>query len=566
MLILKNICFTIRKDEEKINLIKDNNLKIGKGSFVAVVGPSGCGKTTLLKIIAGINEQSSGKITWNERDLAEQDFSPIELGYVPQFSIAYDELTVQESINIAINIRVKTKDKSHAQNIYNRIVNHTGLDKLSDRRVKVLSGGQKRRLSLALELVTNPRVLLCDEVTSGLDPKSENEIVSLMHSLSKDSDRTIINVTHSLNNLDLYDSVIVLYDGFTVYHGPPSNLNHYFSVSSAEEIYPTLTKRENIEWHESWKKHSSKYEDPLLSRQTNSIEIHNQEQLLSQASAAKQFHALTLRKWKIFLRDRTQIVLHLGMLFLFPILVVLFGLDGIDQPKTIPNQDNSDVIEQLNHQVSVSKSHMKIGSLISGLVMFQVILLTLMASNNSSREIAGEREILEKEKFSGLRISSYLLSKIGFLLILVLFQSVWMGIFVQIFVPSLPGNIITKLIVLFLVNASMTSICLGISGMMRNPEQSSLLSIYLVGFQLPLSGAILALPNWISHITQPFISAYWAWSGSLDSMKGEYFGQSIDAVTQDTSLQSINICVVWLVIHIVVGLFFSYIGAKRPQW
>lgn len=566
MLILKNICFTIRKDEEKINLIKDNNLKIGKGSFVAVVGPSGCGKTTLLKIIAGINEQSSGKITWNERDLAEQDFSPIELGYVPQFSIAYDELTVQESINIAINIRVKTKDKSHAQNIYNRIVNHTGLDKLSDRRVKVLSGGQKRRLSLALELVTNPRVLLCDEVTSGLDPKSENEIVSLMHSLSKDSDRTIINVTHSLNNLDLYDSVIVLYDGFTVYHGPPSNLNHYFSVSSAEEIYPTLTKRENIEWHESWKKHSSKYEDPLLSRPTNSIEIHNQEQLLSQASAAKQFHALTLRKWKIFLRDRTQIVLHLGMLFLFPILVVLFGLDGIDQPKTIPNQDNSDVIEQLNHQVSVSKSHMKIGSLISGLVMFQVILLTLMASNNSSREIAGEREILEKEKFSGLRISSYLLSKIGFLLILVLLQSVWMGIFVQIFVPSLPGNIITKLIVLFLVNASMTSICLGISGMMRNPEQSSLLSIYLVGFQLPLSGAILALPNWISHITQPFISAYWAWSGSLDSMKGEYFGQSIDAVTQDTSLQSINICVVWLVIHIVVGLFFSYIGAKRPQW
>ncbi len=566
MLILKNICFTIRKDEEKINLIKDNNLKIGKGSFVAVVGPSGCGKTTLLKIIAGINEQSSGKITWNERDLAEQDFSPIELGYVPQFSIAYDELTVQESINIAINIRVKTKDKSHAQNIYNRIVNHTGLDKLSDRRVKVLSGGQKRRLSLALELVTNPRVLLCDEVTSGLDPKSENEIVSLMHSLSKDSDRTIINVTHSLNNLDLYDSVIVLYDGFTVYHGPPSNLNHYFSVSSAEEIYPTLTKRENIEWHESWKKHSSKYEDPLLLRQTNLIEIHNQEQLLSQASAAKQFHALTLRKWKIFLRDRTQIVLHLGMLFLFPILVVLFGLDGIDQPKTIPNQDNSDVIEQLNHQVSVSKSHMKIGSLISGLVMFQVILLTLMASNNSSREIAGEREILEKEKFSGLRISSYLLSKIGFLLILVLLQSVWMGIFVQIFVPSLPGNIITKLIVLFLVNASMTSICLGISGMMRNPEQSSLLSIYLVGFQLPLSGAILALPNWISHITQPFISAYWAWSGSLDSMKGEYFGQSIDAVTQDTSLQSINICVVWLVIHIVVGLFFSYIGAKRPQW
>ena len=140
-----------------------------------------------------------------------------------------------------------------------------------------------------------------------------------------------------------------------------------------------------------------------------------------------------------------------------------------------------------------------------------------------------------------------------------------MGVFVQICIPSLPGNIITRLIILLLVNASMTSICLGISAMMRNPEQSSLLSIYLVGFQLPLSGAILALPDWISPITQPLISAYWAWSGSLDSMKGEYFGQSIDAVTQETTLQSINICFAWLVIHIIIGLFFAYTGSKRPQ-
>ena len=131
-----------------------------------------------------------------------------------------------------------------------------------------------------------------------------------------------------------------------------------------------------------------------------------------------------------------------------------------------------------------------------------------------------QKEILEKEKFSGLHISSYIFSKIGFLSTLVFLQSIWMGVFVQICIPSLPGNIITRLIILLLVNASMTSICLGISGMMRNPEQSSLLSIYLVGFQLPLSGAILALPDWISPITQPLISGYWAWSGSLDSMKG----------------------------------------------
>ena len=78
MLNLKNINFAIKKDGEEINLINDANLKIDKGSFVAVVGPSGCGKTTLLKIIAGINEQNKGQITWDNRDLSEEDFSPIE--------------------------------------------------------------------------------------------------------------------------------------------------------------------------------------------------------------------------------------------------------------------------------------------------------------------------------------------------------------------------------------------------------------------------------------------------------------------------------------------------------
>ena len=142
--------------------------------------------------------------------------------------------------------------------------------------------------------------------------------------------------------------------------------------------------------------------------------------------------------------------------------------------------------------------------------MFQVILLTLIASNNSAREIAGEREIFEKERFGGLHTSSYIASKIAFLTILVLIQSLWMGIFVQICIPSLPGSTMTRLLILFMVTAAMTSVCLGISGIMKSPEQSSLLSIYLVGFQLPLSGAILTLPHWLEPISRPFISAFWA--------------------------------------------------------
>ena len=561
MLNLNKVNFSINKNDDEINLIKDANINISESSFVAVVGPSGCGKTTLLRIIAGINAQSSGNIYWKGRDLSVNDFNPSELGFVPQFSIAYDQLTISESIKTAIKLRSKCTTKEEINNILDKVISQTGLKEISERQVKVLSGGQMRRLSLAIELVTEPQLLLCDEVTSGLDPKSEHEIVSLMHSLSRNSDRVVVNVTHSLNHLELYDTIIVLYEGYVVYQGSPSKLTHYFSVNSAEEIYPTLTNRKDIDWHISWLKHREKY---ITASEVNDKEYKSPNNTLP-PSALNQFLALTIRRWKIFSRDKMQILLHLGMLLLFPILVAIFGLDGIDQPKTMPNQTNANVIDQLNYKISVSKSHMEIGSLISGLVMFQVILLTLMASNNSAREIAGEREIFEKEKFSGLSVSSYILSKVAFLSVLVLLQSLWMGIFVQICVPSLPGDIVTRLIILILVNASMTSICLGISASMKSPEQSSLLAIYLVGFQLPLSGAILSLPQWISPITQPLISAYWAWSGSLDLMKGEYFGQSIDAVTKQTNVQSLNICIVWLCLHLIFGLFLTYTGSKKPQ-
>jgi len=109
--------------------------------------------------------------------------------------------------------------------------------------------------------------------------------------------------------------------------------------------------------------------------------------------------------------------------------------------------------------------------------MFQVILLTLMGSNNSAREVAAERLISEKEKFGGLPSSSYLLSKICFLAVLVIVQAVWMGLFVQLFVPQLPGDPVMRIILPVLVNGAMTSVCLGISSVMRSSEQASLLSV-----------------------------------------------------------------------------------------
>jgi cytochrome b561 len=110
----------------------------------------------------------------------------------------------------------------------------------------------------------------------------------------------------------------------------------------------------------------------------------------------------------------------------------------------------------------------------------------------------------------------------------------------------------------------MTSICLGISGLMRTAEQASLLSIYLVGFQLPLSGAVLALPEHIETFTRPFISAYWAWSGSVEALQTSVH-EAVKRVI-DTSLSGQALCLYMLCIHIAVGLVAAWIGARRHQW
>ncbi|MDG2124663.1 MAG: ABC transporter ATP-binding protein, partial [Verrucomicrobiales bacterium] len=260
MLELQNICFTIDNDGEDHDLIHQASIEVSPGHFMAIVGPSGCGKTTLLKIIAGLSEESAGAICWDGRNLSEEgDLDPTEIGYVPQFSIAYDHLTVEESIDSAVHLRVRTGKSADAHDIADRVLAQTGLEELRDRPVRVLSGGQKRRLGLAIELVSDPRLLLCDEVTSGLDPKSEAEIVSLMHDLSRGTSRIVVNVTHSLSNLELYDSVLVMFEGRVAYHGPPGALAHYFSVDNAEDIYPRLAKRSADRWHTSWSKNRGTY-------------------------------------------------------------------------------------------------------------------------------------------------------------------------------------------------------------------------------------------------------------------------------------------------------------------
>jgi len=575
VLELNEVSFTIRKDGEDIPLVDRVSIAVPKGHFMAIVGPSGCGKTTLLKTIAGLNPESGGALFWDSRNLSEEgDFSPLEIGYVPQFSIAYDPLTVDESIEAATRLRVRCHNHAELDERIDRVLAETGLSSISDRQVKVLSGGQKRRLGLAMELVSDPKLLLCDEVTSGLDPRSEREIVRLLHDLSRNDGRIVLSVTHSLAHLELYDSILVLHEGKVVFHGPPDQLNYYFSVSDTEDVYPRLTSQDAERWHVSWQKHRESFQKMMevnRARQLANGEFSSSKvdgtsdeaEALQLPGFFSQVATLISRRWRIFFRDRGQVFLQLAIIICFPVLVTIFSDKASGNIRRYSDTRQNNMAAEIQEEQSVRSDQAKVGSAISGIIMFQVVLLSLMGSNNSAREIAGERSIYEKEKFGGLRPSAYLASKVVFLTCLVIGQSLWMAFFVNFF-GAFRGNFVEHAGFLLLVNAAMTAICLAISSLMRTAEQASLLSIYLVGFQLPLSGAVLALPENIEVFTRPFISAYWAWSGSVEALQSQVH-HAVKSVV-DTSLSAQQGCYFVLGAHIAVALIATWAGARRPQW
>ena len=161
MLELRDVTLFIGHGEDVRPLLSDVSARFPRGHFGAIIGPSGCGKSTLLKVITGIaHGDEEGQIHWDGRNLMEQDFSPSEIGYVPQFSIAHDELTVRECVAYAMKLRVRGMHGDPLDEAVARILDEVNMTEFSDRLVHVLSGGQRRRLALAMELASKPVMLL----------------------------------------------------------------------------------------------------------------------------------------------------------------------------------------------------------------------------------------------------------------------------------------------------------------------------------------------------------------------------------------------------------------------
>jgi|SRR5690625_144342 len=215
---VENLCKSYGKGNTKVEALKDVNLSINEGEFVAVVGPSGSGKSTLLHLLGGVDRPSSGKVYVDGIDiynLSEKElaiFRRRKVGFIFQFYNLVPVLTAEENMMLPLLLDQKKVNKNH----FEELVHTLGLDDRRDHLPNQLSGGQQQRVSIGRALAYNPSIVLADEPTGNLDSKNSKEIVDLLKISVKKYNQTLILITHDLNIAAQADRIISLEDGRVV--------------------------------------------------------------------------------------------------------------------------------------------------------------------------------------------------------------------------------------------------------------------------------------------------------------------------------------------------------------
>ena len=221
--------------------VDDISFTINDGEVVGFLGPNGAGKSTTMNMITGYIEQTEGNIIVDGFDtLKKSKKAKKEIGYMPEGVPLYTDLTVKEFVTYMAELR-KVDRKAKKENVQ-KVLKETGLDQMQNKLIKNLSRGQKQRVSLAGTLVADPKILILDEPTVGLDPKQITEIRSLIKNLGKK--HTVILSSHILSEVSqICDRVIIINKGKIVAIDTPENLEK--KVSDNNVIYVTVEDKEN---------------------------------------------------------------------------------------------------------------------------------------------------------------------------------------------------------------------------------------------------------------------------------------------------------------------------------
>jgi ABC-type multidrug transport system ATPase subunit len=230
------------------------NFSIFSGEFVGLLGPSGSGKSTLLKSCCGLIKPSSGQILMNGENFYENPSKwRNKIGYVPQDDIIHQELSVEKAIFYSAKLRLPSDlslDRKKA--LTSKVIAEVGLSERASLKIKKLSGGQRKRASIAVELLNNPEILFLDEPTSGQDPQLEEALMKLFKQMSQKGTSVIVT-THAMASIEMLDLVLLVQEGRLVYFGPPQELLNFFDSRSYEGVFKNLVKDKPENWVEKYR-------------------------------------------------------------------------------------------------------------------------------------------------------------------------------------------------------------------------------------------------------------------------------------------------------------------------
>ncbi|WP_433469690.1 ATP-binding cassette domain-containing protein [Spirillospora sp. CA-128828] len=448
--------------------LRDVSLSIGAGQLVAIIGGSGAGKTTLLDAIAGVRPPAEGEVRYDGGNGA--------LGYVPQDDIVHMEMPLRRTLRYAAGLRLPSgTPPERVERAVDDVLEALALTERAGQRVGSLSGGERKRASIAVELLTRPRVFFLDEPTSGLDPATAADLMRLLRGLA-DSGTAVVLTTHHPPDVLACDRVAVLaQDGRLVFYGEPDEATERFEAGGIEDIYLRLAEAETHDWEGRFGASQAQAAGPGI-------------------GAFGQWALLTRRSLDLLTRNRLTLAVLAGSpLMVLAMFAVLFR-PGAFAPES-PSPGATVMI----------LFWIAFGGFFFGLTYGLL-------------QICTELPVLRRERLAGLRIGPYVLAKTAVLLpLLAVVDALMLGVLRGLDrLPAMGWSTYGELFVTLLL-CSLAALALGllVSAAVTDPAQATMALPMLCFPQVLFVGAILPVPvmaapgRWLSYA----MSNRWAFEG-----------------------------------------------------
>lgn len=453
------------------------DIEIPFRQMVALMGPSGCGKSTLLRALNGDEPPTKGTITMFGLDLHDHyEHLKQMISYVPQEHIVHNDLTVEDSLYYAAKLRLpKQVEEEEIQQRIEDVLRALNIHDAEIKRTKVgnLSGGQKKRVSIAVELITKPKILFLDEPTSPLDPETVEDFLKCIQKLCKEG-TTVVMVTHKPEDLAYMDKIIFMgAKGYLTYDGDKDSMLSYFEKKNIIEVYSLLsTEKQSKLWYDRRNhKHSENFSEKKFYHNPETPDIFHQT------------YWLTKRYFDIKISNTNNLIL----IVLQPIIIA-FLIVAVFSKITDP-----------------------LGNGNLGILFLMAVSAIWFGVSNSAKEIVGEKAIFKRERMYNLQIGPYILSKI---LVLTAISTIQIFIFcLLLFIKYDLNQFVFTWAFLSLVSLVAVQFGLLLSANTRSTEEvMSILPIALIP-QIILAGIIHPIQNDISLFLSYFTIGRWGTEG-----------------------------------------------------